>query len=127
LDSGASEAARDPVLREDFSTLYNKALFSYNAVLRRAASANQRGAYMTQWWIGLVGVLIMAGGLGGFYYLMSKQKLALDAKAIQFLALIFILPLLLVLGLFNVLGRETIGTVIGVVVGYVLSGFGRDR
>jgi len=47
-------------------------------------------------------------------------------KTIQFLAIVFILPLMLVLGVMNVLGRETIGTILGVVVGYVLSGFGKE-
>lgn len=45
---------------------------------------------------------------------------------IQFLSIVFVLPLLLILGMFNVLGRETIGTIIGVIVGYVLTGFGKE-
>ncbi len=80
-----------------------------------------------QWLIGLVAVLIMAGGLAVMYYLIMNQKVAFGARAIQFLAIVLILPLLLILGMFNILGRETIGTVIGVIVGFVLSGFGRDR
>lgn len=79
-----------------------------------------------QWWIGLVAALIMAGGLGGLYYLIMKQKLTFGVRAIQFLAIVFVLPLLLILGLFNVLGRETIGVIVGVVVGYVLSGFSKE-
>ncbi len=79
-----------------------------------------------QLWIGLIAVLIMAGGLGGIFYLIVKQNASIGVRTIQFLALIFVLPLLVVLGIFNVLGRETIGTVVGVVVGYVLSGFGKE-
>ena len=81
---------------------------------------------MYQIWIALIGALIMAGGLGGIYYLVIKQNATLGIKTIQFLALVFILPLMMVLGVMNVLGRETIGTVLGVVVGYVLSGFGKE-
>jgi hypothetical protein len=81
---------------------------------------------MYQIWIAIIGVLIMAGGLGGIYYLIIKQNATLGAKSIQFLAIVFVLPLMLVLGIMNVLGRETIGTVVGVVVGYVLSGFGKE-
>jgi hypothetical protein len=81
---------------------------------------------MYQIWIAVIGALIMAGGLGGIYYLIIKQNATLGAKTIQFLAIVFILPLMLVLGIMNVLGRETIGTILGVVVGYVLSGFGKD-
>ncbi len=79
-----------------------------------------------QFWIGLIGVLIMAGGLGGIYYLVIKQNASLGVKTIQFLAVVFVLPLMLVLGIFNVLGRETIGTLLGVIVGYVLSNFGKE-
>jgi hypothetical protein len=47
-------------------------------------------------------------------------------ETIQFLAIVFILPLYH-LGLMNALGRDTIGTLLGVVVGYVLSGFGKEQ
>jgi len=77
-------------------------------------------------WSGLLAVLIMAGGLGGLYYLIVKQNAVIGNKAIQFLAIVFVLPLLLALGTFNVLGRETIGTLIGVIVGYVLSNMGKE-
>jgi hypothetical protein len=81
---------------------------------------------MSNIWIAIIGVLIMAGGLGGIFYLVIKQNATLGMKTLQFLAIVFILPLMLVLGVTNVLGRETIGTIIGVVVGYVLSGFGKE-
>ena len=79
-----------------------------------------------QLWIALLAVLIMAGGLGGIFYLIIKQNAVLGIKTIQFIAIIFVLPLLLALGLTNVLGREIIGTLLGVIVGYVLSGFGKE-
>ncbi len=81
---------------------------------------------MYQIWIAIIGTLIMAGGLAGIYYLIIKQNATLGAKTIQFVAIVFVLPLMLVLGVMNVLGRETIGTIVGVVVGYVLSGFGKE-
>jgi hypothetical protein len=79
-----------------------------------------------QLWIGLIAALVMAGGLGGIFYLAIKQNAVIGTKAIQFVAIIFILPLLLILGLMNALGRDTIGTLLGVIVGYVLSGFGKE-
>lgn len=93
-----------------------------------AATTNEKkkGENRMQWWVALIAALIMAGGLGGLFYLIIRQQAALDAKSIRFLAILFVLPLLIILGLFNVLGRETIGTVIGVVVGYVLSGSIRE-
>jgi hypothetical protein len=81
---------------------------------------------MFQLWIGVIGALIMAGGLGGIFYLVIKQNAVIGNKTIQFLAIVFVLPLMLVLGIFNILGRETIGTIIGVIVGYVLSNFGKE-
>jgi ABC-type siderophore export system fused ATPase/permease subunit len=81
---------------------------------------------MYQMWIAIIGALIMAGGLGGVLYLAIKQQAVIGTKAIQFTAIVFVLPLLLVLGVMNVLSRETIGTIVGVIVGYVLSGFGKD-
>jgi hypothetical protein len=76
--------------------------------------------------ISLIAVLIMAGGLGGIYYLIIKQNASIGIKSIQFLAIVFVLPLLIVLGIHNVLGRETIGTLLGVIVGYVLSGSAKE-
>jgi hypothetical protein len=79
-----------------------------------------------QMWIGVIAALIMAGGLGGIFYLAVKQNAAIGIRTIQFTAIILILPLLIILGLTNALGRETIGTLLGVIVGYVLSGFGKE-
>jgi hypothetical protein len=77
-------------------------------------------------WIGFIAALTMAGGLAGIFYLTIKQNAVIGTKTIQLVAVIFVLPLLIVLGVLNVLGRETIGTLLGVVVGYVLSGFGKE-
>lgn len=67
-------------------------------------------------------MLVMAAGLYGIFHLVIKQNAALGIRAIQFLAVVFILPLLIILGINNVLGRETIGTLLGVILGYVLTG-----
>lgn len=81
---------------------------------------------MLQLWIGLVGALIMAGGLGGLFYLIVKQNAVIGPRTIQFLAIIFVLPLLLVLGVTGVLDKGTIGTVIGTVVGFVLAEYTKE-
>jgi hypothetical protein len=69
----------------------------------------------------------MAAGLGGVLYLIIKQGAGITTKMIQFLTIAFMLPLLLILGIMNSLGRDTIGVLLGVIVGYVLSGFGKDN
>lgn len=77
---------------------------------------------MYQIWIAVIAVLIMAGGLGGIFYLIIKQNAVIGTKTLQFIAIVFVLPLMLALGVTNVIGRETIGPLIGVVIGYVLAG-----
>jgi len=77
---------------------------------------------MYQMWIAVIAVLIMAGGLGGIFYLIIKQNAVIGAKTIQLISIVFVLPLMLALGVTNVIGRETIGPLIGVIVGYVLAG-----
>jgi hypothetical protein len=82
---------------------------------------------MAQIWIAVIAALIMAGGLGGVYYLIIKQNAVIGAKTVQFLSIVFVFPLMLALGVMNVIGRETIGPLIGVVIGYVLAvGFGKE-
>jgi hypothetical protein len=77
---------------------------------------------MFQIWIAVIGALIMAGGLWVIYSLIIKQNAVIGTKTIQFLSIVFVLPLLLSLGAINVIGRETIGPLVGVIVGYALSG-----
>jgi hypothetical protein len=77
---------------------------------------------MNQLTVALIAVLIMAGGLAGIYYLIIKQNAVIGTKTIQFVTVTFFFPLLIVLGIYNIIGRETIGTLLGVIVGYVLSG-----
>ena len=77
-------------------------------------------------WIAVLAIIIMLCGLVGILYLVIKQQAAITNKLIQFIAVTFVLPLLVALGITNVLGRETIGTLLGVVVGYVLSNFAKE-
>jgi hypothetical protein len=77
-------------------------------------------------WIPLISVLIMAGGLCGVLYLVIKKNSTISNKIIQFLAVTFILPLLIIMGIMNTLGRETIGPLLGVIIGYVLSGIAKE-
>jgi hypothetical protein len=80
-----------------------------------------------QFWIGLVAVLIMAGGLGGIYYLIVQKHATVGDKTILLLAIVFVLPLLLVLGLAGVFRAETIGPLVGVIIGFVLANIGKGE
>jgi len=77
---------------------------------------------MYQVWIAVIAALIMAGGLGGIFYLIMKQNAVIGGKTLQLISIVLVLPLMLALGVTNIIGRETIGPLIGVIVGYVLSG-----
>ena len=77
-------------------------------------------------WIELFAVLIMAGGLGGIFYLIIKQNAIIGIKTIQFIAIVFILPMLLILGLEGSIGRETMSVLLGTIVGVLLSGTGKE-
>jgi len=76
--------------------------------------------------IAIIASLIIAGGLYGIFYLVVKQNAEIGIRAIHFLAIIFVLPLLIILGIYDKIDRGTIGTVVGVIIGYVLSGFGKE-
>ena len=80
-----------------------------------------------QLWIALVAVLIMAGGVGGFYYLIVKQNAVIGVKTIQFLSIVLVLPMLVALGTLNVLNSQTIGPIVGVIIGYVISGTWKEQ
>ncbi len=81
---------------------------------------------MYQIWIAVIGALIMAAGVGGILYLIIAKQAGISAKMIKFLAIACLLPLLLILGITNSLGKDTISTLVGVIVGYGLAGFGND-
>ena len=77
---------------------------------------------MYQIWIAVIAALIMAGGLAGIFYLIKQQNAVIGAKTLQFISIVFVLPLMLALGVMNVLRTETIGPLVGVIIGYVLAG-----
>jgi len=77
---------------------------------------------MAQIWIAVIAALIMAGGLAGIFHLIMKQNAVIGAKTVQLISIVLVLPLMLALGAINVLHSDTIGPLVGVIIGYVLSG-----
>jgi len=75
----------------------------------------------------IIAALCMAGGLYGLYVAIIKHGTPFGPRALQLLALTFGLPLILILGLEGRIGNEASATLIGVVIGYTLSGFGKSE
>lgn len=75
----------------------------------------------------LVAVLIMVGGIFGIFYGIAKHNLSIGVRTIQFLAVVFVLPVILILGLEGGLGREAVPALIGTIVGYALSGISKGE
>jgi hypothetical protein len=70
--------------------------------------------------------LIAAGMLPlayvGFMWHRIAGKKSIGARAIQFMAVVTLLPVIVILALEKVLDGQTIGTLIGGLTGYLLSG-----
>lgn len=80
------------------------------------------------WWhfsLELLAVLIMAGSVGGIFYGVLKGTIAFSARTVQFLAVAFVLPLILILSLEQTIGKESASALIGVIVGYMLAGISK--
>ena len=75
----------------------------------------------------LIAALIMVGGLASLMYDRIHFKKGIGVRAIQFLCIVFIVPSILILGLEGILNSEVVATLFGAVIGYVLSGIGKDE
>ncbi len=75
----------------------------------------------------LIAAGIMAGGIGGIIYARTRQKKSFGKRVIQMSAVVLLIPVILIMGLEQVLKGETIGTLIGGLIGYLLSGINEDR
>jgi hypothetical protein len=71
--------------------------------------------------------LTMAIGLGLVVYHRLKSERGLTPITAQFLAIIFVFPTILVLGLEGVIKGETASTLIGTLAGYLFAEFGKRR
>lgn len=75
----------------------------------------------------VVAVLIMLGGVGGIFYGVFKGTITLSSRTIQFLAIAFVVPAILILSMERSIGNEGTAALIGTIVGYALSGIGRNE
>jgi hypothetical protein len=75
--------------------------------------------------IELIAVLMWPLGVGAiFWQRWVSGKGGLGARVIQLAAVIMLFPTIVILGLEKILDGATLGTLIGGLVGYVLSGVG---
>lgn len=74
-----------------------------------------------------VSCLVMLGGLIGIFIERSRSKRGIGVRVIQFLTITLLLPIILILSLEGILSDQTVATLLGAVVGYILSGIGKDE
>jgi hypothetical protein len=77
--------------------------------------------------IEVIAVLIMIGGAGGILYGVLKGTLALSFRTIQFLIIAAGVPAIMLLSLERGIGSDATSALLGVIVGYALSGIGRSE
>lgn len=77
--------------------------------------------------IGFIAVMVIGvGGLVFDRFVMGRK--GIGRITVQYIAVVLVLPLIAILALEGQLDHQTLGTVIGAVVGYTLSGLGpQDR
>ena len=80
-----------------------------------------------KFWLEVAAALIMVGGTAGVFIERYRTKRGIGVRIIQFLAVIIVVPVVLILALENILSSEAVATLLGAVVGYILSGIGKDE
>lgn len=71
--------------------------------------------------------VVMVVGLVGVLFERYSSKRGIGVRVIQFLAIVLLVPTILILALEDVLSSETVATLLGAAIGYVLSGIGKDE
>ncbi len=75
----------------------------------------------------LIAAAVMLLGILGALVIRFKLRKGIGLRAIQFTAVILLLPTILILALEEALATETIAALLGTVAGYVLSSIGEDE
>ena len=74
-----------------------------------------------------VACLIMVGGVIGIFVERARTRRGIGVRIIQLATVLLVLPVILILALEGVLENQTTAALLGTVVGYVLSGIGKDE
>ena len=75
----------------------------------------------------IIAALIMVGAVGGIFYGVFKGTITLSARTVQFLAVSFVLPAIIIMSMEHVMGTDSSAAFIGIIVGYVLAGLTRSE
>lgn len=70
----------------------------------------------------LIGVMVI--GIVGTLYHRIRLEFGIGNRAIQFVGMCLVVPTVLILGLEDKISKENMGTILGAVIGYILSGIG---
>ena len=70
----------------------------------------------------VLAILMSALGICGLLYHRLKSQRSIGARAIQFAAVVLLIPAILILSLENKLDPQSLGTLIGAIAGILLSG-----
>ena len=71
--------------------------------------------------------LIMVGGLWAIFAERRRSNRGIGVRVIQLAVVVILLPSILILALEKVLEPQATATLLGAIVGYVLSGIGKDE
>ncbi len=72
-------------------------------------------------------LLIMVLGVIGIFLERALTKRGIGVRIIQFATVVLVFPIILILALEGILESQTVGALVGTVIGYVLSGIGKDE
>jgi hypothetical protein len=75
-------------------------------------------------WLDAALVLVMIVGIVGTLYHRIRMEFGIGNRAIQLVGICLVIPTVLILGLEDKISKENMGTILGAIIGYVLSGIG---
>lgn len=77
--------------------------------------------------IEVLAIIVMLVGLIGIMIDRIFFKKGISVRVIQLIAVIFIIPTILILSIEDFFDSDVVGVLLGAIVGFILSGVGRDE
>ena len=78
-------------------------------------------------WIEIVSLCFMGIGILGLFAERIIHDRSLGIRSIQFMTVLFIFPTILILSVEEILNTQTVATLLGALIGYLLSGISKDE